>query len=175
MAAPYSSPQFAESLTGLESMTTARSQHQAAEDSDSVDDPQSERKADSDSDSDSADVDDTYDLSSSPSIADENIDFNLVYAFHAFEATAEGHANAAKGDAMVLLDDSNSYWWLVRLVKDSSIGYLPAENVETPFERLARLNKHRNTEVRARARAADASCRTCPLRTSRWARRPAGS
>jgi len=23
---------------------------------------------------------------------------------------------------MVLLDDSNSYWWLVRVVKDSSIG-----------------------------------------------------
>lgn len=23
---------------------------------------------------------------------------------------------------MVLLDDSNSYWWLVRIVKDGSIG-----------------------------------------------------
>lgn len=23
---------------------------------------------------------------------------------------------------MVLLDDSNSYWWLVRVVKDGSIG-----------------------------------------------------
>jgi hypothetical protein len=28
---------------------------------------------------------------------------------------------------MVLLDDSNSYWWLVRVVKDSSIG------MDTPF------------------------------------------
>lgn len=38
----------------------------------------------------------------------------------------EGQANAAKGDTMVLLDDSNSYWWLVRVVKDGSIGmYLP--------------------------------------------------
>jgi hypothetical protein len=34
----------------------------------------------------------------------------------------EGQANATKGDTMVLLDDSNSYWWLVRVVKDSSIG-----------------------------------------------------
>jgi hypothetical protein len=25
---------------------------------------------------------------------------------------------------MVLLDDSNSYWWLVRVVKDGSIGML---------------------------------------------------
>jgi hypothetical protein len=68
---------------------------------------------------------------------------------------------------MVLLDDSNSYWWLVRIVKDGSIGklrvelilkdytnggllllgYLPAEHIETPTERLARLNKHRNVDV----------------------------
>jgi hypothetical protein len=41
---------------------------------------------------------------------------------HTFVATVEGQANATKGDTMVLLDDSNSYWWLVRVVKDSSIG-----------------------------------------------------
>lgn len=50
---------------------------------------------------------------------------------------------------MVLLDDSNSYWWLVRVVKDGSIGYLPAEHIETPTERLARLNKHRNVDLSA--------------------------
>lgn len=60
----------------------------------------------------------------------------------------DGQANASKGDNMVLLDDSNSYWWLVRIVKDGSIGYLPAEHIETPTERLARLNKHRNVDVR---------------------------
>lgn len=27
------------------------------------------------------------------------------------------------------------------------IGYLPAETIETPQERLARLNKHRNIDV----------------------------
>lgn len=27
------------------------------------------------------------------------------------------------------------------------IGYLPAEHIETPTERLARLNKHRNIDV----------------------------
>ena len=53
----------------------------------------------------------------------ENIDFDLVYALHTFVATVEGQANATKGDEMVLLDDSNSYWWLVRVVKDSSIGW----------------------------------------------------
>ena len=94
----------------------------------------------------------------------EDIDFEFVYALHNFVATVEGQANAAKGDTMVLLDDSNTYWWLVRIVKDGSIGmschdihetggyshcagYLPAEHIETPTERLARLNKHRNVDV----------------------------
>lgn len=27
------------------------------------------------------------------------------------------------------------------------LGYLPAEHIETPLERLARLNKHRNLDV----------------------------
>ncbi|KAH8600490.1 hypothetical protein B0O99DRAFT_610792 [Bisporella sp. PMI_857] len=77
-----------------------------------------------------------------------DIDFEFVYALHTFVATVEGQANATKGDTMVLLDDSNSYWWLVRVVKDSSIGYLPAEHIETPTERLARLNKHRNIDTK---------------------------
>jgi hypothetical protein len=54
----------------------------------------------------------------------EDIDFEFVYALHTFVATVEGQANATKGDTMVLLDDSNSYWWLVRVVKDGSIGEL---------------------------------------------------
>jgi len=55
----------------------------------------------------------------------EDIDFEFVYALHTFVATVEGQANATKGDTMVLLDDSNSYWWLVRVVKDNSIGRHP--------------------------------------------------
>ncbi|KAM3083672.1 protein phosphatase regulator [Clarireedia jacksonii] len=106
-----------------------------------------------DSDMADAEGDDSMDddmmdkISSSPSIDDEDIDFEFVYALHTFVATVEGQANATKGDTMVLLDDSNSYWWLVRVVKDSSIGYLPAEHIETPTERLARLNKHRNIDL----------------------------
>ncbi len=45
------------------------------------------------------------------------------------------------------MDDSNSYWWLVRVLKTQKVRYIPAENIETPFERLARLNKHRNIDV----------------------------
>ena len=66
----------------------------------------------------------------------EDIDFEFVYALHTFVATVEGQANATKGDTMVLLDDSNSYWWLVRVVKDSSIGKLaPPGNVSITKKR----------------------------------------
>ncbi|KAF1815425.1 hypothetical protein P152DRAFT_185202 [Eremomyces bilateralis CBS 781.70] len=76
-----------------------------------------------DADADDGMDDDMMDkISSSPSIDDEDIDFEFVYALHTFVATVEGQANATKGDTMVLLDDSNSYWWLVRVVKDNSIG-----------------------------------------------------
>lgn len=63
----------------------------------------------------------------------EDIDFEFVYALHTFVATVEGQANATKGDTMVLLDDSNSYWWLVRVVKDSSIGKLAREMQRTDW------------------------------------------
>ncbi|BGP06518.1 protein phosphatase regulator [Rhodotorula toruloides] len=86
-------------------------------------------------------------LSSSPSIPDEDIDFGLVYALHTFLATVDGQASVVKGDKLLLLDDSNSYWWLVRVLKTQAIGYIPAENIETPWERLARLNKHRNVDL----------------------------
>ncbi|KAJ1032529.1 hypothetical protein NDA16_000552 [Ustilago loliicola] len=101
-----------------------------------------------DDDDDAQDMeDDESDLSSSPSIPDENIDFDLVYALHNFVATVEGQATVHKGNSLTLLDDSNSYWWLVRVLRTQEVGYIPAENIETPFERLARLNKHRNVDL----------------------------
>jgi hypothetical protein len=103
-----------------------------------------------DSDGEERDVDymdDDDDGSSSLSIPNESIDFDLVYSLHSFAATVEGQANVVKGDSLFLMDDSNSYWWLVRVLKTQEVGYIPAENIETPFERLARLNKHRNVDV----------------------------
>jgi SH3 domain len=55
----------------------------------------------------------------------QDIDFDFMYALHSFAATVEGQANATKGDMLVLLDDSNSYWWLVRIVKDHTVGNDP--------------------------------------------------
>ncbi|KAI7894088.1 uncharacterized protein EV154DRAFT_536709 [Mucor mucedo] len=87
------------------------------------------------------------DTGSELSIPDPNIDFDMVYALHTFAATVEGQASVVRGDALTLLDDSNSYWWLVKVLKTAEVGYIPAENIETPHERLARLNSHRNIEL----------------------------
>ncbi len=73
------------------------------------------------------------DASSSLSIPDEAINFDMVYALHSFAATVEGQANVVKGDSLFLMDDSNSYWWLIRVLKTQEVGYIPAENIETPF------------------------------------------
>ncbi|KAF5337294.1 hypothetical protein D9611_002974 [Ephemerocybe angulata] len=98
-------------------------------------------------------LDEDDDASSSLSIPNESIDFDLVYAFHSFAATVDGQANVVKGDSLFLMDDSNSYWWLVRVLKTQEVGYIPAENIETPFERLARLNKHRNVDLASATQA----------------------
>lgn len=129
-----------------------------------ADDAHAEADVDVDEDMDDDDMDK---ISSSPSISDEEIDFEFVYALHTFVATVEGQANATKGDTMVLLDDSNSYWWLVRIVKDGSIGYLPAEHIETPTERLARLNKHRNIDLSATMLGDTAEKTKNPLKKAR--------
>ncbi|KAF9224512.1 hypothetical protein BS17DRAFT_779958 [Gyrodon lividus] len=92
-------------------------------------------------------MDDEDDGSSSLSVPNESIDFDLVYSLHSFAATVEGQASVVKGDSLFLMDDTNSYWWLVRVLKTQDVGYIPAENIETPFERLARLNKHRNVDL----------------------------
>ncbi|OZJ04105.1 hypothetical protein BZG36_02870, partial [Bifiguratus adelaidae] len=101
------------------------------------------------------DEDDEDFLSEASSIPDSNIDFDLVYALRTFVATVEGQASVVRGDELTLLDDSNSYWWLVKVLKTEQVGYIPAENIETPFERLARLNKYLNVEVTSLANNAD--------------------
>ena len=48
------------------------------------------------------------------------------------------------------MDNSNGYWWMVKALKTREVGYVPAENIEMPFERLARLNNlSRNSGERA--------------------------
>ncbi|KAG0047459.1 hypothetical protein BGZ83_007473 [Gryganskiella cystojenkinii] len=95
------------------------------------------------------DDEDDNEESETMSLTEDDIDFNLVYAFHTFVATQEGQASVVRNDSLMLLEDSNVYWWLVRVLKTGVIGYIPAENIETPFERLARLNTYRNVALSA--------------------------
>ena len=112
------------------------------------------REVDGDVDMDEHESDDALDDgdyasdTTSLSVPNDSIDFDMVYSLTNFAATVEGQASVVKGDILFLMDDSNSYWWLVRVLKTQEVGYIPAENIETPFERLARLNRHRNVDVR---------------------------
>ncbi|CAO3596235.1 unnamed protein product [Absidia cylindrospora] len=91
--------------------------------------------------------DDASCLSSITTFDEEITNDHTVYALHVFIATVEGQISVMRGDKLILLDDTNAYWWLVKIMKTSDIGYIPAENIETPFERLARFNKIRNSEI----------------------------
>ncbi|KAJ1339303.1 hypothetical protein BSLG_006070 [Batrachochytrium salamandrivorans] len=71
-----------------------------------------------------------------PIASEADIDYSLIYALHTFVANLEGQVCVLKGDSLELLDDSNSYWWLVKCIKTQ----------ETPTERLARLNGQRNID-----------------------------
>jgi hypothetical protein len=100
-------------------------EHVAAEYDDEEDEEEEEEEEEEE-----VEDDDASSLTSELSIPDSNIDFSLVYALHTFVATVEGQASVVKGDALTLLDDSNSYWWLIKVLKTSEVGYIPAENIE---------------------------------------------
>jgi len=57
----------------------------------------------------------------SPLDPNETIDFSRVYALHTFVANLDGQVCVLKGDSLELLDDSNSYWWLVKCIKTDEV------------------------------------------------------
>lgn len=82
-----------------------------------------------------------------PVTSEKEIDYSLVYALFTFVASMEGQISVLRGEPLELLDDSNSYWWAVKCLSTQDIGYIPAENIETPYEKLARFNRHRNVQL----------------------------
>src|ERR1700722_11930689 len=69
-------------------------------------------------------------LSFSPSISDESVDLDVVYALHNFQKTHSDQISVLKGHRLAVLDDTNNFWWLVRNIETREVGYIPAENVE---------------------------------------------
>ncbi|KAH7018883.1 hypothetical protein EDB80DRAFT_675910 [Ilyonectria destructans] len=70
------------------------------------------------------------------------IDTSLISTRRTIEAQ-EGQVSIEKDDTMVLVDDANAYWWLIRAVKSDII-----ECVETLVETLAWWNKLKNVRIK---------------------------
>lgn len=51
----------------------------------------------------------------------EVINMDFVYAIHTFLATQEGQVNVIRNNPLIMLDDSNAYWWLVRNAKTEEV------------------------------------------------------
>ncbi|KAH7668108.1 SRC-1 protein, partial [Aphelenchoides avenae] len=48
-----------------------------------------------------------------------------VVALYSYSALSEDALSFAKGDAMYLLDETNTNWWYVRHSKSACVGYAP--------------------------------------------------
>ncbi|CDK28883.1 unnamed protein product [Kuraishia capsulata CBS 1993] len=89
---------------------------------------------------------------SPPSSPPRNLDPGKLYALLNFSGPDAGHIELTKDDPVELLNDEDSYWWLVRKLnsnesQDDVIGFAPAEILETYEERLARLNCWKNENL----------------------------
>ncbi|TID28482.1 hypothetical protein CANINC_002477 [Pichia inconspicua] len=83
-------------------------------------------------------------LPSPPSSPPRELDPSKLYALYDFTGPDPSHLPLSKNDSVHLLNDSDSYWWLVRKDDNNRIGFAPAELLETYTERLARLNCWKN-------------------------------
>lgn len=83
-------------------------------------------------------------LPSPPSSPPKELDPTKLYALYDFSGPDPSHLPLLKNESVLLLNDSDSYWWLVRKVNNNRIGFAPAEILETYTERLARLNCWKN-------------------------------
>ncbi|KAJ1667776.1 protein phosphatase regulator [Coemansia sp. RSA 1813] len=89
----------------------------------------------------------TDDNESDSSLVDEDVDYDYVYALFHFPQMVEGQVTVDEGEKLTLLDDSNSYWWLVQNLRDNQMGYIPADNIESAFGKLARVNRRKNMKL----------------------------
>ncbi|QLL34420.1 hypothetical protein HG536_0G02810 [Torulaspora globosa] len=77
----------------------------------------------------------------------KELDPEKLYALYAFNGPDPSHCQLKQDESCTLLNDQDSYWWLVKRSQDSKIGFAPAEILETFPERLARLNCWKNENM----------------------------
>lgn len=70
-----------------------------------------------------------------------------LYALFEFTGDNPSHCELERDEPVVLLNDQDGYWWLIRKESNGKIGFAPAECLETYEERLARLNCWKNEEL----------------------------
>lgn len=83
-------------------------------------------------------------LPSPPASPPRELDPQKLYALYDFSGPDSSQVELLKDDAVQLLNDSDSFWWLVKRSDDGTVGFAPAEILETYEERLARLNCWKN-------------------------------
>ncbi|KAJ2709826.1 hypothetical protein H4R19_004050, partial [Coemansia spiralis] len=81
------------------------------------------------------------------SLVDEDVEDGYVYALFHFPQMVDGQITVEEGEKLTLLDDSNSYWWLVQSLRDNRMGYIPADNIETSEGKKARVYRRRNLKL----------------------------
>ncbi|KAJ1733129.1 hypothetical protein LPJ61_001712 [Coemansia biformis] len=94
-----------------------------------------------------ADGDIASDNESMSSLVDEDVEDGYVYALFHFPQMVDGQITVEEGEKLTLLDDSNSYWWLVQSLRDNRMGYIPADNIETSEGKKARVYRRRNLKL----------------------------
>lgn len=77
----------------------------------------------------------------------QELDPSKLYALYAFRGPDPSHCQLVQDQSCMLLNDQDSYWWLVKRCSDGKIGFAPAEILETFPERLARLNCWKNENM----------------------------
>jgi len=82
----------------------------------------------------------------------QELDPDKLYALYAFNGPDTSHCPLEQDEACLLLNDQDSYWWLVKRCRDNRIGFAPAEILETFPERLARLNCWKNENLSSSSR-----------------------
>ncbi|CDO92845.1 unnamed protein product [Kluyveromyces dobzhanskii CBS 2104] len=77
----------------------------------------------------------------------QELDPSKLYALYPFQGPDPSHCQLEQDEGCTLLNDQDSYWWLVKRCRDGKIGFAPAELLETFPERLARLNCWKNENI----------------------------
>ncbi|CAL9729608.1 bud site selection protein 14 [Monosporozyma unispora] len=77
----------------------------------------------------------------------QELDPEKLYALYAFNGPDPSHCQLEQDESCILLNDEDTYWWLVKRCRDNNIGFAPAELLETFPERLARLNCWKNENM----------------------------